>query len=96
MGVSFGMVAHQLCGQRREVSIPSHTPFLQLTNAGCCEAEGSLQGRGPSIGKGPEAGESLQLQRTEERLMCLGFRAKCSCWGEMTLAGRLETLPVRS
>lgn len=42
-------------GKRLEFASP-HPPFLQLTTAGCREAEGSLQARVPSVGKGPEAG----------------------------------------
>ena len=81
--------------EKRLECASSHTPFLQLTNAGCREAEGSVQARGPSMGKGPEVRESLHLQRTEKRLMCLGCRVKGCRW-ERRLADGLETLPLRS
>lgn len=49
-------------GKRLECASPL-PPFLQLIAAGCREAEGSLQARVPSMGKGPEAGGILKEGR---------------------------------
>lgn len=48
--------------------------------------------------KDPEVRESLHLQRTEERLTCLGCRVKGCRWERRLADGPVgwETLPLRS
>ena len=91
--VDWGGALHQFggAGKRLECASP-RPPFLQLTATGCREAEGSLQARVPSMGKGPEAGGILKEGRKGRVLGRGRMQSEGSLVGEE--AGRWAAGPV--